>query len=328
MKAVSIGELAVDWLSLERGESMMSARHFYRYLGGNASNVAVGLARLGLKSAIISRVGNDFHGRYLLQKLEEEKVDVSYVGIDPLYPTAQCYMTSMLDGTPVYENWPNPNASKQLLPEHLPDEIYTDSWLWHTAAVTLISKPRRQSIMTILERAAGKIISFDGCFPKVDSLGGRQSAIELMRASDIIKLNLAELYYWTDSPAGTEIGQMVSIIQKLSNPAIIIITLAENGAQLWKDGVSLACPPYRVESVGDVGPGDAFSAGLIYGLSKLGNGFCTKEQIYDLSLSEWLDLARYGALTGALVTRSRSATESFPSLEELTSIYSKLLSAL
>ncbi|MBX9721639.1 MAG: carbohydrate kinase family protein, partial [Candidatus Obscuribacterales bacterium] len=83
--------MTVDWLSLERGESMMTARHFYRYLGGNAANVAVGLARLGLDSVILSRVGSDIHGEYLLQCLKREKVDASWVSIDPGQSTSQCF---------------------------------------------------------------------------------------------------------------------------------------------------------------------------------------------------------------------------------------------
>ena len=323
MKAVSIGELAVDWLSLTRGESLMTAKNFYRYLGGNATNVAVGMARLGLDSAIVSRVGDDIHGQYLLHKLKEENVDASLVEIDPTIPTAQCYMTRKADGSPVYDNWPTPNASKLLQAEHLPPEIFPNSWLWHTAAVTLIAKPRREAILSIMKSVASadKIISFDGCFPDVDSEGGRNAAYELMAFADIIKLNLAELHYWSQCPAGTSIPRMVAKLQTRMKPAIIIITLAELGAELWKGDDKRFCEPYKVESIGDVGPGDAFIAGLIYGLSTLENGLCSRTRLYQLTLNQWLDLARYGAIAGALVTRSHSATESFPSLSELTELH-------
>lgn len=319
MKAVAIGELAVDWLSLNRGETFKTAKNFYRYLGGNASNVAVGTARLGLDAALVSRVGDDIHGHYVLDKLKEEKVDTSFVSIDPVYPTAQCYMTSQIDGTPEYLNWPSPSASKSLRVEHVPESIYGQSWIWHTAAVTLIARPRREALMEILQRAVdeNKILSFDGCFPQVESEGGRNASYALMAKSDIIKINLDELRYWSNTSAGT-ISDMVAELAKRINPsALLIITLAERGAELWKEGRTLFCPPYKVDSIGDVGPGDGFASGLIYGLSLINNGYCKKEQLESLSLTDWLEIARYGAVAGAMVTRSRSATESFPHLEEL-----------
>ena len=320
MKAVAIGELAVDWLSLNRGENFKTAKNFYRYLGGNATNVAVGMARLGLDSALVSRVGEDIHGQYVLAKLQDERVDTSFVSVDPTYPTAQCYMTSQLDGTPEYLNWPSPSASKSLRIEHVPETIYEQSWIWHTAAVTLIARPRRDAMMAILQRAISenKILSFDGCFPQVDSEGGRKAAYELMSKADIIKINLAELLYWSESSVGSTIPEMVKALSNRINPqALLIVTLAERGAELWKDGKSIFCPPYIVDSIGDVGPGDGFASGLIYGLSLIGKGYCSKAQSEALSLPDWLEIARYGAVAGAMVTRSRSATESFPYLEDL-----------
>lgn len=312
--------MAVDWLSLNRGENFRTAKTFYRYLGGNATNVAVGMARLGLDSALVSRVGDDIHGRYLLEKLQDECVDASFVSMDPVYPTAQCYMTSRQDGTPEYLNWPSPSASKSLRVEHVPESIYAQSWIWHTAAVTLIARPRREALMEILLRAVSenKILSFDGCFPEVESEGGRKAAYALMEKADIIKINLAELRYWSNTSDDSTIAKMVETLSKHINPsALLIITLAERGAELWKGGANLFCPPYKVESIGDVGPGDGFASGLIYGLSLINNGFCRKEQMQRLSLQDWLEIAHYGAVAGAMVTRSRSATESFPQLDEL-----------
>lgn len=320
MKAVAIGELAVDWLSLNRGEDFNTAKNFYRYVGGNATNVAVGMSRLGLDAAIISRVGNDIHGKYLLQKLGSEQVDTSYVSIDPVMPTAQCYMTSTIDGTPEYLNWPDPSASKSLLVEHVDESIFDKSWIWHTAAVTLIAKPRREALVSMISRACSekKILSFDGCFPDVESDGGKQTAYKLMGISDIIKINLAELRFWSQHSDGTSISQMVqSLSAHIMPSALLVITLAERGAELWKNGESIFCPPYKVDSIGDVGPGDGFASGLIFGMSLLGNGSISKEKVHSLTLSEWFEIAKYGSVAGAMVTRSRSATESFPQREEL-----------
>lgn len=317
--AFCIGELTVDWLSLEYGESMMTARQFYRYMGGNATNVAVGLARLGLKSAVISRVGDDIHGEYLLASLQAEGVDASWVVKDSLQPTAQCYMTRRKDGLPDYYSWPSPNASKMLDPDDVKDECFENSWIWHLAAVSFIAKPRRFAMEHSVKKADeyGKIISFDACFPLVDSRGGREAAWQAMHSADILKFNLAELAYWSSSPFDADLKTMVSQISRKLHPAILIVTLAEKGAWLFCREQAAFCPPYPVKSVGDVGPGDAFSAGLIYGLSTLGDGSVSKSDLRELKLDDWVRLSRYASCAGALVTRSYSATESFPKLDEL-----------
>lgn len=319
MKAVSIGELAVDWLSLERGESMMTAREFYRYLGGNASNVAVGLARLGLESCIISKVGADIHGDYLLACLEREHVDVSFVVQDKELPTAQCYMTRREDGFPDYYAWPSPNASKCLRPEDVTQECLDNSWIWHLAAVSFLAKPRRFAMQYAIEQASlrKKLISFDACFPLVESDGGRIAAWQAMHKADIIKFNQAEIAYWSGLSEGSSIEDMVAKVLLDLKPALLVVTLAEKGAYLFSGGKSIFCPPYPVQSIGDVGPGDAFSAGLIYGLSTLKEAGRDKNSLYKLDLDSWLRLARYGACAGALVTRAHSATEKFPRLDEL-----------
>ncbi len=319
MKAVSIGELAVDWLSLERGQDMMSARTFYRYLGGNASNVAVGLARLGLDSAIISKIGEDIHGDYLLSCLRQESVDVSFVITDRSQVTAQCYMTRELDGSPCYFAWPSPNASKTLKPEDLPDQCFKLSWIWHAAAVSFIAKPRRYAMLHAIENARkhNKIISFDACFPNVDSDAGRKAAWQCMQLSDILKFNLKEAAYWSNMPENSDPDLMVRKLMENLNPAVLIVTLAEKGAILYKDSEKAFRPAFEVQSIGDVGPGDAFSAGLIYGLSTLKEKGMQQEALAKLDINDWFELSSYAACAGALVTRSYSATESFPKLDEL-----------
>ncbi len=319
MKAVSIGELAVDWLSLECGESMMTATKFYRYLGGNASNVAVGLSRLGLKSAILSKVGVDVHADYLLSRLAMENVDSSWVGRDPVQPTAQCYMVRQPDGSPDYYAWPSPNASKTLSADDVKEEFFADSWLWHLAAVSFLATPRRYAMMAAVEGAHRnrKIVSYDACFPLVESDSGRKAAWKAMQLADIVRFNLAEAAYWSNLPFGTEPAICARKLREDLRAAVIIITLAERGAWLFTEKESAFCPPFVVDSVGDVGPGDAFSAGLIYGLTTLGSSGQQRETLYSLSISEWTALCRYGSCAGAMVTRAHSATERFPTKDEL-----------
>ncbi|HEX7649948.1 MAG TPA: PfkB family carbohydrate kinase, partial [Noviherbaspirillum sp.] len=88
LDVICLGRLAVDLYAQQIGSRLEDATSFAKYLGGSSANIAFGCARLGLKSAMLSRVGNDHMGRFLTETLEREGCDVSHVSIDPERLTA------------------------------------------------------------------------------------------------------------------------------------------------------------------------------------------------------------------------------------------------
>ncbi len=83
-----LGRLAVDLYAEQFGSRLEDARSMAMYLGGSSGNLAFGVARLGLKSAMLSRVGNEQMGRFLTETLAAEGCDTSQVQIDPERLTA------------------------------------------------------------------------------------------------------------------------------------------------------------------------------------------------------------------------------------------------
>lgn len=77
-----LGRLAVDLYAQQFGSRLEDARSLAMYLGGSSANLAFGVARLGCRSAMVSRVGNEQMGRFLLERLQAEGCDVSQVQID------------------------------------------------------------------------------------------------------------------------------------------------------------------------------------------------------------------------------------------------------
>jgi len=87
-EVVSIGRLAVDLYANQYGCDLEDVSSFAKYLGGSSGNVAFGCARLGLRSAMITRVGNEQMGRFLVKTLADEGCDVSQIRVDPERMTA------------------------------------------------------------------------------------------------------------------------------------------------------------------------------------------------------------------------------------------------
>ncbi|WP_211451341.1 bifunctional 5-dehydro-2-deoxygluconokinase/5-dehydro-2-deoxyphosphogluconate aldolase [Collimonas antrihumi] len=88
LDVVCIGRLAVDLYAQQIGAPLSDVSSFAKYLGGSSANIAFGCARLGLKSAMLARVGNEHNGQFLTAALAAEGCDVSQIRIDPERLTA------------------------------------------------------------------------------------------------------------------------------------------------------------------------------------------------------------------------------------------------
>ena len=85
--AVVVGRVGIDLYPNELETPLSEVRTFTRFVGGFAGNVATGLARLGVRTAIVSRVGADGHGEYVRSWLADEGVDVRFLATDPYWQT-------------------------------------------------------------------------------------------------------------------------------------------------------------------------------------------------------------------------------------------------
>ncbi|WP_213880736.1 5-dehydro-2-deoxygluconokinase [Pseudomonas sp. dw_358] len=85
---ICLGRLGVDLYAQQVGARLEDVSSFAKYLGGSSANIAFGTARLGLKSAMLTRVGDDHMGRFLCEQLQREGCDVSAIKVDPERLTA------------------------------------------------------------------------------------------------------------------------------------------------------------------------------------------------------------------------------------------------
>ena len=85
---ITIGRSSVDLYGAQVGGRLEDMRSFEKYIGGSPTNMAAGTARLGMKSALITRVGDEHMGRFIREQLAREGVDVQGVKTDPERLTA------------------------------------------------------------------------------------------------------------------------------------------------------------------------------------------------------------------------------------------------
>ncbi|MCU1739662.1 MULTISPECIES: 5-dehydro-2-deoxygluconokinase [unclassified Pseudomonas] len=85
---ICLGRLGVDLYAQQVGARLEDVSSFAKYLGGSSANIAFGTARLGVKSAMLSRVGDDHMGRFLVESLAREGCDTRGIKVDPERLTA------------------------------------------------------------------------------------------------------------------------------------------------------------------------------------------------------------------------------------------------
>nr|MDQ2701654.1 PfkB family carbohydrate kinase [Pseudomonadota bacterium] len=120
---VAIGRSCIDLYGEQVGGRLEDMRSFAKYVGGSPTNTAIGAARLGLRSALLTRVGADHFGRYIREQLAREGVDVRGVGEDPERLTALVFL-----GIRDQDNFPlifyrEDCADMALLPAHVDEGL-------------------------------------------------------------------------------------------------------------------------------------------------------------------------------------------------------------
>ncbi|HMB48903.1 MAG TPA: PfkB family carbohydrate kinase, partial [Afifellaceae bacterium] len=88
LDVITIGRSSVDLYGAQIGGRLEDMRSFQKYIGGSPTNIACGTARLGLKSALITGVGDEHMGRFILEEVSREGVDTRGVKTDPERLTA------------------------------------------------------------------------------------------------------------------------------------------------------------------------------------------------------------------------------------------------
>ena len=107
---VCLGEALIDFVALESGVGVADASGFLKAPGGAPANVAVGLARLGAKSAFLGKVGDDPFGICLRDTLAHSGVDVSGLRMDTTARTGLAFVSLQADGERDFCFFRNPSA--------------------------------------------------------------------------------------------------------------------------------------------------------------------------------------------------------------------------
>lgn len=255
-----LGDAVVDLLPDGEGRLLQCP-------GGAPANVAVGIARLGGQSAFIGRVGDDPFGRFMYKTLADEQVDVQQMRLDQAHRTSTVVVDLDDHGERSFTFMVRPSADLFLEPDDLPS-FSAGEWL-HVCSIALSAEPSRSATFQAMEdiRKAGGYVSFDpnirpDLWPDENDL--RRCLEQALQSADVVKLSVEELAFLT---ANEQVNAGLEALMQRCPARLVLVTQGKEGVIAWHEGSVKHYPATPVKCVDTTGAGDAFVAGLLYGLA-------------------------------------------------------------
>ena len=271
MDVICIGELLVDLPPLQSGVSFEQVEEFRRVPGGAPANVAVGISKLGLKSAFIGRVGDDRFGKYLASVLKDNGVDISQLQFDSQARTTLAFISLPTPNTREFLFYRNPGADMNLDYRQFDKRFIENTSICHFGSITLIDEPSRTSTYKAVEiaRDSGAVISYDPNYRPMlwpSRKKAKKVITSVVPTADIIKVSQEEL----ELISGTcDFDKGSKMIMEMG-PEICLVTVGEKGSYYASRGFSGYVPAYRVNAVDATGCGDSFVSGFLNGIISYG----------------------------------------------------------
>ncbi|UFM64707.1 5-dehydro-2-deoxygluconokinase [Paracoccus sp. MA] len=320
LDVITIGRSSVDLYGAQVGGRLEDMRSFSKYVGGSPTNMACGTARLGLRSALITRVGDEHMGRFLREELARAGVDLRGVATDPERLTAL-----VLLGIRDEDSFPlifyRENCADMALCEDDIDEDLIAQARSVVATGTHLSHPRTEAAVLKalhLARRHGAQTALDIDYrPNLWGLSGHGDGENRFIASDTVTAKLQAHLPLFDLIVGTEeefhiAGGSTDTLAALRavravTPAVLVCKRGAAGAvaftgavEGWDSGET--GPGFPIEVFNVLGAGDGFMSGLLKGW---------------LDGESWPRALEYANACGAFAVSRHGCTPAYPSLAEL-----------
>lgn len=263
-RVVAIGET----MAMMRSGTIGSLAHLPSVdisLGGAESNLAIGLRRLAVPVAWVSRVGDDPLGTRVMREIRAEGVEVR-CAVDPTRPTGLMVKSRPTGTTTRVDYYRAGSAASALTPADLPAGLLEQAEIVHVSGITpLLSETAHATNVAAVQRAAaaGVPVSLDVNYRS--RLGSRERLAELLgeilEHVDIVFGGPEELSILAP---GVDEGDHRALLRALaSGGRQVVAKLGADGGAASVEGEILEAPGHRVDVVDTVGAGDAFVAGYL-----------------------------------------------------------------
>ena len=299
-----MGRSSIDLYAHEIGVPITGVKSFDAYVGGCPANVSVGTRRLGLRSALLTAVGTDQVGDFVLDFLAREGVAVDFVPRLPERRTSAALLTIQPPDTFPLTFYRDNCADLGLTIAHVNAAPLADSKVVFLSGTGLSAEPSRTATLYACEsaRALGATVVVDidyraGLWPSAGAFGVNVRA--LLAGADLAVGTEEEVV--AASGAADAMTGVRSLLD--AGLPVLILKRGVHGAVVCRRGEApVPVAPFTVDVLNVLGAGDAFASGFLYGHV---HGWTHEEA------------ARFGNATGAIVVTRHGCANFMPTLPEV-----------
>jgi 5-dehydro-2-deoxygluconokinase len=306
---ITIGRIGVDFYPLEAG-SIVDVKLFEKFLGGSPTNVAVAAARLGERSAVISRTGDDPFGLFVHEALRGYGVDDRFVSEVPGFQTPVTFCELFPpDHFPLYF-YRRPKAPDLEIYENELDldAIAAARLFWASVSGLSVEPSRAATLLAMKTRERGGPTVLDLDYRPM-FWSSREDARTIVREAighaTIAIGNLTEVEVAVGS-SDPDIAAERLLELGLS---LAVVKLGPEGVLAKSRDERVEVPPVAVEVVNGLGSGDGFGGAFCHGV-----------------LAGWplLDTIRFANAAGAIVASRLACSDAMPTVEEIERLLEKV----
>jgi 5-dehydro-2-deoxygluconokinase len=318
---IAAGRSSIDLYSNDIGAPFAEITSFAAFVGGCPTNISVGARRLGLRTALLTAVGDDLVGEFVLRFLRREGVDVRSVPVKAGFRTSAVLLgIEPPDRFPLVFYRDRPPDLELTIDDVVAAPLdRTRAFLFtgtglsrepsHSATLLAAERARRGGATVLLDidfrpdqwrdpRAFG--VAVRGALPLCDIAIGTEAevkAVTLERAADVAVAHSQV----SGAEVGGDLDRAVAAVLERGLRALIVKRGADGATVYLPDGEPIAAAPFAVDPVNVLGAGDAFAAGFIHGLLR---GW------------DWQRSARMGNACGAIVVTRHGCANFMPREQE------------
>lgn len=314
-EVICLGELLIDFVSLDKNQSLSASSGFLKAPGGAPANVAAGVRRLGGSAGFVGKVGQDPFGAYLKQVLRELGVDVQFLLEDPDARTTLSFVAQKDDGVRDCIFYRHPGADMLLRPDELDQSYFSNVQVFHYGSISLTAPDSEQATLQAIRFAKERnaLISYDPNYrPDLwpDQSFARRKMQEGFRYADFVKISEEEMTFITEADTPEGCGEF---ILKRGVKAVAV-TLGEKGCYFTDGDVEGYLPGVTARLVDSTGAGDAFTAAMLYHFAQKRRASPSYQLKADREFQEWLAFAN---AAGSIAVTKIGAIPSLPGKDEV-----------
>ncbi len=319
---LNMGRSGIDLYANDVGTPFTEITSFAAYVGGSPTNICVGAHRLGLKTALLTAVGDDPIGDFVLHFLNHEGIETRFI------PRKGSHRTSAVvlgmeppDKFPLVFYREN-CADIQLTIDDVMTAPVTDCKVFQFAGTNLSKDPSRSATIYAAElaRQSGAKVALDVDFrpdqwhdlrafgvairsvlPLADLVFGTEDEINaaLIRDQGHIVVKDAQV---SDTRVKGDLSESIAAILKYGPEALVIKTGSRGAIVYLANGEKIEVPGFPVQVLKILGAGDAFAGGFLYGY------------VHDWG---WYRSARLGNACGAIIVTKHGCANFMPTMAEV-----------